>query len=133
MNSKNTIDTKDFALELGVSSRRKNEVRPHSFSSRVAFIGAGMGYDTHLKLGLGAIDHIEQRLILENAISGMTDATEIRARIEEETFISRKNYETALSDLKQGTGISGVDADFEMRMEALCQGHGMENAVRREL
>jgi hypothetical protein len=129
-NNPNQRDTDSLALSLAKDYLKRNKNEPHEFDSRVVFVGAGMGKQTHLNLGNEAIDEIEKRLILENAIEGMADASAIHKRLAEENLISKKTYETALNDVKQGMGNIAVDADFEMRMEALCQGHGMENAVR---
>jgi Flp pilus assembly protein TadD len=104
-------------------SQQSGVIQQKTFNKIIAIIGAGMSVESRLKLANAAIEHIEQRLILENVL-GSLDASMKQPEIENElagkSLVSRRNYEHAVHVLQQITQTK--EPDFEMRMEALCQG-----------
>jgi Flp pilus assembly protein TadD len=98
----------------------RRNIQKKTYDKIIAIIGAGMSVESRLKLANAAIEHIEQRLILENVL-GSLDASMKQPEIENEvagkSLVTRQNYNHAVRVLQQVT--QTPQPDFEMRMEAL--------------
>jgi hypothetical protein len=130
------IDTivKRFELNYSPVSSHIGQTKKGVNDSIIAVIGAGMSYDNKVLLATDGVKDIEKNMILENVLeqfsNGMT-AQDIDKHLKGKHLISEADYTQALDALKQITQIP--EGDFETQMAALCQGSGMEDAVRKEL
>lgn len=99
----------------------------------VALIGAGMGVQSHLDVASTAAERVENALILENVTLAQCKKEKKPLCGNDSSFVSRKSYRQALEDLTLQRGGIVMPPDFETRLEALCEGHAIEDCVREEL